>query len=97
MAQAVVSTLALTLALGVAAGLAAEKPPLTDDLLYDRVMRRLANDRDLKTTAVAVEVKDRVVTLRGLVDSEKLRLRAEQVVRKTEGVKKVVNELKVRP
>ena len=78
-------------------GLAAEKPPLTDDLLYDRVIRRLANDREVKTTAVEVEVKDRVVTLRGLVESEKMRQRIETVTRKTDGVRKVVNELKVRP
>lgn len=78
-------------------GLAAEKPPLTDNLLYDRVIRRLANDREVKTTAVEVEVKDRVVTLRGLVESEKMRQRAETVTRKTDGVRKVVNELKVRP
>jgi len=78
-------------------GLAAEKPPLTDDLLYDRVIRRLANDREVKTTAVEVQVKDRVVTLRGLVESEKMRQRIETVTRKTDGVRKVVNELKVRP
>ena len=78
-------------------GLAAEKPPLTDDLLYDRVIRRLANDREVKTTAVELEVKDRVVTLRGLVESEKMRQRIETVTRKTDGVRKVVNELKVRP
>jgi len=77
--------------------LAADKLPLTDDILHDRVMRRLANDRDLKTTAIEVEVKERVVTLRGTVESDKHRLRAETVVRKTEGVKKVINELKVRP
>jgi len=76
---------------------AAEKHPLTDNLLYDRVIRRLANDRDLKTTSIEVEVKERVVTLRGQVESEKHRGRAETVVRKTDGVKKVVNELKIRP
>ena len=80
---------------GVVAG--ADKFPLTDNLLYDRVKRRLANDRELKTTALEIEVKDKVVTLQGMVESEKHRLRAETVVRKTEGVKKVVNELKVRP
>jgi osmotically-inducible protein OsmY len=89
--------LCLMLVAALAAGLAAEKFPLTDNLLYDRVIRRLANDRDLKTTGIEVEVKDRVVTLRGMVESEKLRQRAETVTRKTDGVKKVVNELKVRP
>lgn len=85
------------LILSAFAGLAAEKKPPSDDLLYDRVVRRLANDPSLKTTAIEVEVQDRVVTLRGWIDSEKLRQRAEQVVRKTDGVKKVINELRVRP
>ena len=80
-----------------AATTAADKFPLTDNLLYDRVIRRLANDRELKTTTIDVEVKDRVVTLKGMVESEKHRGRAETVVRKTDGVKKVVNELTVRP
>ncbi|MBI3693811.1 MAG: BON domain-containing protein, partial [Acidobacteria bacterium] len=66
-------------------------------VIYDRVIRRLANDRDLKTTAIEVSVKDRVVTLRGLIESEKLRQRAERVVQKVDGVKKVVNELRIRP
>jgi osmotically-inducible protein OsmY len=92
-----VSVLLVVALAALAAAPAAEKFPLTDDLLYDRVIRRLANDRDLKTTAIDVEVKDRVVTLRGLVESEKLRQRAETVARKTDGVKKVINELKVRP
>lgn len=76
---------------------AAEKQPLTDDMVYDRVIRKLVNDRDLKTNAIEVTVKDHVVTLRGLIDSEKLRQRAEHVAQKTEGVKKVVNELRIRP
>ena len=75
----------------------ADKPPLTDDLLYDRVIRKLANDPDLKTTTIEVTVKDRMVTLRGMVDSDKLRQRAERVVHKVDGVKKVVNELRRRP
>ncbi len=90
---------ALLLLVGLFAGvvIAADKFPLTDNLLYDRVRRRLANDRELKTTAIDIEVKDKIVTLQGTVESEKHRQRAETVVRKTEGVKKVVNELKVRP
>jgi osmotically-inducible protein OsmY len=75
---------------------AAEKRPLTDDMLYDRVIRKLVNDRDLKTNAIEVIVKDHVVTLRGQIDSEKLRQRAERVA-KVDGVKKVVDELQIRP
>jgi osmotically-inducible protein OsmY len=76
---------------------AAEKKPDADNVVYDRVFRRIANDRDLKTTAIEITVSDGAVTLKGLIDSEKQRQRIEQVVRKTPGVKKIVNEVKVRP
>ena len=87
----------LLLLVSILAAAAAEKPALNDDLVYNHVIRKLANDRELKTTAIDVTVKDRVVTLRGLIDSEKLRQRAERVVQKVDGVKKVVNELRIRP
>ncbi len=89
--------LLLTLPLWCNAVLAAAKQPVTDDVLYDRVIRALVNDRDLKTNSIEVSVKDRVVTLRGMIDSEKLRQRAEHVAQKVDGVKKVINELRVRP
>ena len=87
----------IVLVICVLVAAAAEKQPVTDDVLHDRVMRKLANDPDLKTTTIEVEVKERVVRLRGLIDSEKLRQRAERVVHKVDGVKKVVNELRLRP
>jgi len=83
--------------LSLLAAAATAKDPPTDDLLYDRVIRRLANDPDLKTTAIEVTVKDRQVSLRGQVESDKLRQRAERTTRKVEGVKKVINELRIRP
>ena len=92
----VMRTVCVLLILIISAGMAAEKQPLTDDMLYDRVIRRLVNDPELKTNAIEVGVKDRVVSLRGVIDSEKLRQRAERVVRKVEGVKKVTNQLRVR-
>lgn len=67
-----------------------------DDLLYDRVMRKLVNDRQLKTNALKVAVEDGVVTVAGAVESEKLRLRVGKVVKKIKDVKKVVNQVRVR-
>ncbi len=75
----------------------ADKPPVTDDTVHDQVIRRLVNDPELKTNAIEVTVKARVVTLRGMVETEKLRQRAERVARKVNGVKKIVNELRLRP
>ena len=67
-----------------------------DDLLYDRVIRKLVNDRQLKTNALKVAVEDGVVTVAGTVESEKLRLRVGKVVKKIKGVKKVVNQVRIR-
>ncbi len=63
-----------------------------DDLIYDRVIQKLVNDRRLKTNALTVEVKDAVVTVSGVVETEKLRLRVAKVVNKVKGVKSVVNQ-----
>lgn len=48
-------------------------------------------------TNIKVEVKDRVVTLRGDVTSEKNRQTIEKRVKGLDGVTRVVNELKVNP
>jgi osmotically-inducible protein OsmY len=78
------------------AAVAAEKQ-VSDDHLYDTVKRKLANDPMVKGGAFTIEVKDGVVTLRGAVDSEKRKQRAEKLTRKTQGVKAVTNELVIAP
>ncbi len=65
----------------------------TDDQIYDQVRNRLATNRDVKGGAIQVEVKDGVVYLRGKVAEPKQKNKAEQIAKKTKGVKKVVNEL----
>jgi osmotically-inducible protein OsmY len=67
----------------------------SDDRIHDEVMRRLANDRDVKGGGIEVEVSSGVVTLRGKVREAKQVERAEHLTRKVKGVKQVVNELKV--
>ena len=66
---------------------------ISDDQIHDRVLQRLASDRDVKGGGIDVEVRDGVVTLRGKVREEKQKVKAEHVARKVKGVKKVVNEL----
>ncbi len=68
-----------------------------DDIVYDRVIRKLVNDPQLKTNALKVAVNEGVVTVTGLVKNEKLRLRVDKIVKKVKGVKKVVNQVRVRP
>ncbi len=66
---------------------------VADDQIHDKVLQRLAADRDVKGGGIDVEVKDGTVILRGKVREEKQKAKAERIVRKVKGVKNVVNEL----
>ncbi len=68
---------------------------VSDDLIYDEVRRKLANDTTAKGGALGVEVKDGVVTLSGKVKSQKQKDRAESLTKKVRGVTKVINKLVV--
>ena len=67
-----------------------------DDLLYDRVHRRLNNDRSLRIRDLKVEVRAGVVTIDGAVRSDKLKRKATRTA-SIKGVKRVVNRLTVGP
>ncbi len=85
----------LLVVLVLAAGLwAADKHP-SDDQLYDLVRRKLADDQVVKGGALDVDVKGGVVTLRGKVESDRQKAKAEKLTRKIGGVKQVNNELVV--
>jgi hyperosmotically inducible protein len=66
---------------------------VSDDSLHDLVMRKLADDADVKGGGLDIDVKDGVVTLRGKLESEKQIQKAERLAKKVNGVKKVVNEI----
>ena len=83
----------LLVILVLAVGVCAAEKHFTDDQLYDLVRRKLADDVVVKGGAMEVEVKDGVVTLRGKVEYEQQKLKAEKVARKVPGVKQVNNEL----
>lgn len=68
-----------------------------DDEIYDKVKLRLAGDPEVKGGALEVEVKDGVVTIKGIVRTDKAKAKADKVTGKVKGVTKVVNELKVSP
>lgn len=68
----------------------------SDDQIYDLVRQKLANDPDVKGGSLEVDVKDGVVTIRGVVEKEKQRQKAERLARKIKGVKSVNNELKIK-
>ena len=66
---------------------------VSDDSLHDLVMRKLADDADVKGGGLDIDVKDGVVTLRGKLESQKQIQKAERLAKKVNGVKKVVNEI----
>jgi hyperosmotically inducible periplasmic protein len=69
------------------------QPKVSDDLIYDEVRRRLANDMTAQGGGIEVEVKEGVVTLSGKVKNEKQKTRAESLTKKVRGVTKVINKL----
>jgi len=94
--------LLLTAGLSVAAGAQppqpsyfADKQPASDDLIYDNVKRRLANDADVKGGALEIDVKDGVVRLRGKLETQRQIDKATKLAKKVNGVKKVVNEIQL--
>jgi osmotically-inducible protein OsmY len=81
--------------LALAAGVWAAEKHVSDDQLYDLVRRKLADDVVVKGGAMEVEVKDGVVTLKGKVEYDQQKVKAEKLAKKVSGVKQVVNELVV--
>jgi osmotically-inducible protein OsmY len=78
----------------VAAPAFAQKAP-SDDEIHDKVMQRLANDRDVRGGGIDVDVKDGVVTLTGSVREDRQKSKAERITKKVQGVKQVINRLQV--
>ncbi|MGH9663446.1 MAG: BON domain-containing protein [Bryobacteraceae bacterium] len=71
--------------------------PVSDDEIYNNVKIRLAGDRDVKGGGIDVVVQNGVVTLKGKVDTDGAKSRAEKLTKKVKGVKQVVNQLQVAP
>ncbi len=80
-----------------AASLAQAQPKVNDDTIHDQVRMRLANDADVKGGALQIEVVQGVVTVKGVVATEKAKTKAEKLIRKVRGVTGVKNLLEVRP
>ena len=75
---------------------AAQKGP-SDDVIFDSVRRKLANDPDVKGGALEVDVKNGMVTVKGKVKTEKAKAKAEKLIHKVKGVTGVQNQLVVDP
>lgn len=70
--------------------------PVTDDTIYDSVRMKLAGDMDVKGSGLKVEVKQGVVTLDGVLESQRLKDRASGLAKKVKGVKRVDNNIEVK-
>ncbi len=66
-----------------------------DDKIYDQVRMKIAADMDTGGNAIEVEVHDGAVVLKGKVQKEKQRAKAERLAKKVKGVKTVENQLVV--
>lgn len=70
---------------------------LDDAGISTKVKAQLAADTQTSAIKIAVDTTDSVVTLSGVVPTEKEKARAEQIARSTEGVKQVVNNITINP
>ncbi|MFH0878921.1 MAG: BON domain-containing protein [Lentisphaerota bacterium] len=67
----------------------------TDKQLFSDVQNRLIDDSVTKLRPFNIEVKEGVVSLRGVVHNETVRARAVSVARGTPGVKDVIDLIEV--
>jgi len=68
---------------------------LDDAWIHTKLVAKFVGDANTPARNINVDVVNNVVTLRGTVDTAEQRAEAERVARDTEGVKRVVNQLKV--
>ena len=80
-----------------AAAAADQVGAIKDGWLVMKVHSEMVNEDVLSGSNIDVDVKNGVVTLQGTVPSEAARARALEVARKNDGVKNVIDQLKVGP
>lgn len=67
--------------------------PVSDDFLVDEIRSKLAADQVVKGGNLEVDVKDGNVVIRGKVEEEKQKDKAEKIAKRVSGVKSVKNEI----
>ena len=90
------TTLSFLLILALVSPVLAASKQVDDNVLYDTVKRKLANDQLVKGGNLDVDVKSGVVTIKGAVEYDNQKARAEKLTKKIAGVKSVVNQITVR-
>jgi hyperosmotically inducible protein len=92
----IVLPLLTVLTLGIAPA-TAQVSAIKDGWLVMKVHSEMLDEDVLDGSNIDVDVKDGVVTLQGTVPSEAARARALEVARKNDGVKNVVDQLRIAP
>jgi osmotically-inducible protein OsmY len=67
----------------------------TDSTITSAVKAKLAADGDLQPAEIVVTAKEGIVTLKGRVKTDLARERAERDARETDGVRRVIDLVKV--
>ena len=70
---------------------------LDDAWIHTKIVAKLIANSATPERKINVDVVNNVVTLRGEVDTAQAKTDAEKIAKETEGVKSVVNQLKVAP
>ena len=68
---------------------------LDDAWIHTKIVAKLIGSSTTSERKINVDVVDNIVTLRGAVPTQDQRTEAERIAKETEGVKRVVNQLKV--
>jgi osmotically-inducible protein OsmY len=84
-----------TLAAALVATALAERKPITDDFLVDTIRSKLAADPVVKGGAIEVICKDGAVILKGAVEEDRQKSKAEKIAKRVSGVKSVTNEITI--
>ena len=87
--------LVLALALGACSSTRTAGTQVDDAAITAAVKAKLAADGDINPFNIDVDTNEGVVTLQGRVEKEEARTKAEQLARETDGVRRVVNLVKV--
>ena len=87
--------LAVALVLGACSTTQTPGSRIDDAAITAEVKAKLAVDGDINPFNIDVDTNEGVVTLQGRVAKAEARVRAERLARETEGVKKVIDLVKV--
>lgn len=68
---------------------------LDDGWIHTKIVAKLIGNSSTPERNINVDVNNNIVTLRGVVDTATAKTEAERVAKETDGVKRVINQLKV--